>query len=73
MSRCEICPNLTCYDKPVIEEINSIGRIMLHNNGKEEWTEDSTVNIVACVIRQRHEQKELQRLLHKSEKRQNLL
>ena len=63
--QCELCKDLSCLDQEK-------GRIMVRNNGKDMSYEESETAVAGCIIRQRHEQKELLRLLHKSEKRQNL-
>lgn len=63
--RCELCKDLSCFDQDNI-------RVMVHNNGKEMSYEESTTAVAGCIIRQRHEQKELLKLLNKSKKRQNL-
>ena len=60
--RCELCKDLSCFDQDNI-------RVMVHNNGKEMSYEESTTAVAGCIIRQRHEQKELFKLLNKSKKR----
>jgi hypothetical protein len=64
--QCELCKDLSCFDQEQ-------GRIMVHNNGKDISYEESLTSVAGCIIRQRHEQKELLKHLHKSEKRQNLI
>lgn len=62
--KCELCEKVSCFDQEK-------GRIMVYNNGKEMWSEDNQTAISACIIRQRHVQKELHGYINKA--RQNLL
>lgn len=62
--KCELCKDKSCVDLPD-------GRIITYDNGKDSFTEEDLTFVAGCQIRQKHEQKELLKHLHKV--RQNLI
>ena len=66
MKECNLCKDTSCIDTPD-------GRVILDFNGKDIQTRaESPIFIEGCIVRQRHEKKDLLKHLHQSFKRQNL-